>query len=388
MTAKSVFILSGEHSGDLHGGALLRALRARNPDWTFAGVGGPDMLAQGLQLLIPMADFQVFGFTDIVKKFPKLWRQFHFLSQWILENHPDIVILVDYPGFNLRLARKLRKSGYKGKIVQLISPTVWAWGKGRIDTLAANYDLLLTIFPFEPPLFAHTKLPVKFIGHPLVEKISEHRYNNFWREDCRIPPAVRSLAIFPGSRPSEVQRLLTRQLEAAKLLRADDPDLQILISCADDALKPALELAMDKSGLSNSYLIPKSLSYELMDDCHTALAKSGTVTLEIALHDTPCVVVYEVSRFNAWIGRHLIGLKLKFFCIVNILCNKEIFPEFIVDPFTAKQLAEALLPLHREGPARENCVDGCREARQALETPTGTSVAERAAQAIEELVLR
>lgn len=388
-TPRSLFILAGEHSGDLHGSALMRAIHRRQPNWQFFGVGGPEMIAQGLSVTLPMTHFQVFGFTDILKKFPKLWRQFHETRTLILNRRPDAVILVDYPGFNLRLARSLRRYGYTGKIIQLICPTVWAWGKGRIQSLAAHYDLLLTIFPFEPPLFAQTSLPVKFIGHPLVEKVAEHLYINDWRSQCQIAPSERSLAVFPGSRPSEIRRLLPRQLQAARLLRLDDPSLQILVSCADPELKPAILSEIQRAELTlgnNVDLVPKQFTYELMTDCHTALAKSGTVTLELALHHKPSVVVYETSPINAWIARYIIRLNLAYYCIVNILCQKTVFPEFISRPFTAEDIAAALRPLHEEGTDRTRCLEGCCEAQDALQTPSGMSASDQAAQAIEEVL--
>jgi lipid-A-disaccharide synthase len=362
----------------------MRAMRQREPHWEFFGVGGPEMIGQGLQVTLPMSDFQVFGFTDILSKLPRLWLQFRQTRELILQRQPDAVILVDYPGFNLRLARSLRKAGYQGKIIQLICPTVWAWGKGRIDTLAANDDLLLAIFPFEPPLFAHTGLQVKFIGHPLVEKVAQHAYVNDWRAQCQIAPSSRTLALFPGSRPSEIRRLLPRQLQAARLLRAQDSELQVLISCADPDLEPAIKAEVQRAGL-NAALVPKRFTYELMTDCRTALAKSGTVTLELALHNVPTVVIYETSAVNTWIARYVIRLKLPYLCIVNILCGYSVFLEWIRRPFTAEDLVEDLRKLHFEGPERTQCLEGCRKMQDALQTPSGRSPANEAACAIEEL---
>lgn len=385
----TLFLLAGEHSGDLHGGALLRALRRRQPGWHYLGVGGPEMRSQGFEVTLPMEEFQIFGFGEILRKAPRIWRQFRATRDCILARRPDAVILIDYPGFNLRLARSLRKHGYGGKIVQFICPTVWVHGKGRIRWLEAYDDLLLTIFPFEPALFSHNTLPVRFVGHPLMEMVAQHGYRQDWREQCHIAPAERTLALFPGSRSGEVQRLLSRQLQAALLLRHADPGLQILISCADPALAPAIQREMERTGLSVGIdigLVPKAFTGELMRDCRTALAKSGTVTLELALHGVPTVVVYETSRFNTWIARYLLRLKLDYFCIVNILCQRMVFPEWIAKPFTAEEIAVALQALHREGPERSLCLEGCRQVRDALQTPSGMPASEQAAQAIEELL--
>ncbi len=152
------FIFAGEASGDLHGGPLVKALKQLNPASTITGVAGPAMRAQGVECLIPMEEFQVMGFSDVLAAFPKLWRQFHQVRDTILTTKPEVVILIDYPGFNLRLAKALRKKGFQGKIVQMICPTVWAWGKNRIHTMVNTLDLLLTIYPFEADCFANTSL--------------------------------------------------------------------------------------------------------------------------------------------------------------------------------------------------------------------------------------
>lgn len=381
------FVLAGEHSGDLHGGPLLKALQDRLLI-QFFGVGGPEMQAQGLSPCMSMEQFQVFGFTDIVRKFPRLWRQFRQIRNLILERNPDGVLLIDYPGFNLRLAKALRTKGYKGKIIQYICPTVWAWGRGRIQKLASTADLLLTIFPFEPPLFAHTSLPTHFVGHPLIEKISTYIYDPNWRDSCALSQRKRTLAIFPGSRLGEIQRLFPRQLAAALILQKKDPDLSICISCVDKALQAPLEQILTQAGQQltpDLGFVPKRYTYELMREAHTAIAKSGTVTLELALHNTPSVVVYDITLLNALIAHFIFKLRLPHYCIVNILCGKMVYPEFIRKSFTAESLAASLLELHREGLSRTACLEGCQLAKEALHTPSGQSAAAAAAAFIEEL---
>lgn len=378
-----LFVLAGEHSGDLHGGAALKALRREEPSLKVFGVGGPEMVKQGLEVTIPMEQFQVFGFTDIAKKLWPLWQQFRKTRDLILNEKPDGVLLIDYPGFNLRLARDLRRRGYQGKIIYYICPTVWAWGKGRIQQLADHVDLLLTIFPFEPALFSHTSLPVRFVGHPLVQAVESYSYNPNWYEQCGISRSVRSLAIFPGSREGEIRRLLPRQLTAALKLKQIDPELAILISCADDRLKRMIESEVSRCArMADLHLIPKTFSYEMMRDCQLALTKSGTVALELALHKKPSVVVYEVSTLNRLIARFALRLQLPHYCIVNILCGKTVYPEFIEKSFNADDLAKALEKIHIDGPDRQSSLEGCMQARQSLKTPSGVSAADHVANAI------
>ncbi len=171
-----LFVFAGEKSGDLHGEKLLEALRAKSPHLKIAGVGGPLMRSKGMQCILPMEEFQVMGFIDVFLSLPKLMRQFYFVAREILRLNPRIVVTIDYPGFNLRLARHLRKKGFKGKLVHFICPSVWAWGKKRIPLMAENLDMLLSILPFEKELFAHTELPVHFVGHPLSERMKAYPY--------------------------------------------------------------------------------------------------------------------------------------------------------------------------------------------------------------------
>lgn len=387
-TMRSLFAFAGEHSGDLHGGALLGALRSRQPHLHLFGVGGPEMRAQGMSVHLPMEQFQVFGFTDILAKFPRLWRQFRQTRDLIQRENPNCVLLIDYPGFNLRLARALRQKGYGGKIVQYISPTVWAWGRGRIQKLADCADLLLAIFPFEPPLFSHTKLPVRFVGHPLIERMQCYSYNPHWYSTCKLQSTDKILAVFPGSRTGEIQRLFPRQLAAAIQLRQRDPRIKIAVSCAQESQCGLLEQEVRRVGQAlgeDIVLVPKHFTYELMQSAHMALAKSGTVTLELALHGKPTVVVYDISTLNTLIARHILGLKLPHYCIVNILCGRTVFPEFIEQSFTANDLSQALLQLHIDGPKRQHCLTGCQETRKALLTASGDSASDTAAAAIEEL---
>lgn len=385
----SLFAFAGEHSGDLHGGALLRRLRELRPDIRLLGVGGPEMRREGLEVVLPMEQFQVFGFTDIVKKLPQLWKQFKKVRDAILNQQPDGVLLIDYPGSNLRLARALRRAGYRGKIVYYISPTVWAWGKGRIKQLADNVDLLLTIFPFEPPLFSHTTLNTQFVGHPLLERVQNYEYDPSWQAHSGIKPAERYLALFPGSRRGEIERLFPRQLAAAVNLRRADPSLSLLISCADDSLRELMQQQIKSFGDTgdlNIGFVPRRYTYELMRDCQAALAKSGTVTLELALHEKPCVVLYEISRLNYLIVKYVLKLKLPYYCIVNILCDRAVYPEFIEQSFTSDQLADKMRALLLPGPVAERCIAGCREARSVLSPSDNRLASENAARAIEDLL--
>lgn len=224
-----LFIFAGEQSGDLHGEKLLLALREKRPDLIVSGVGGPRMRAVGIDCILPMEEFQVMGFIDVFRSLPKLLRQFHFVARSILKLNPKAVVTIDYPGFNLRMARHLRKKGYKGKLIHFICPSVWAWGKKRIPLMANNLDLLLSILPFEKQLFKETLLQVVFVGHPLVERLKHYPY-----KELSLPREKKILALFPGSRRKEIERNLPLQIQVCKALMQEHPEIHVAISVAGE----------------------------------------------------------------------------------------------------------------------------------------------------------
>ena len=339
------------------------------------------MRAEGVECLMPMEKFAVMGFSDVLKAFPSLYKQFYAVRDAILKSQPDAVLFVDYPGLNLRMAKALRKSGYKGRLIHYICPSVWAWGKKRIEHMAATLDMLLTIYPFEAGCFEHTSLKVNYIGNPLNEYIARHRYQENWRSE--FPWTEQPLiALFPGSRQGEIRRNLPKQLRAAALFQKKHPDIAFAISCSNPDLKPMIETIIEEEKVGQAFTVPGKYTYELMRDCHSAVAKSGTVTLELALHKRPTVVVYELSTLNWFIAKFLIRLNMPHYCIVNILSEKRLFPELIEAGFDKENLARQLENIH-SGPRREDCLQGCEQIKNLFQDNAST----HAAQAIRDLLV-
>ncbi len=383
---KNIFLFAGEKSGDLHGAGLLRNLKTQFPHHIFTGVAGPEMREEGMHCFMQMEEFQVMGLTDVLLSFFKLRRQFYQILEYILRTNPTIVILIDYPGFNLRLAKHLRKKGYKGKIIQYIAPTIWAWGKNRKNTLIENYDLLLTIYPFEEKLFDGTSLKVKYVGNPVKEAIIDHPYDENWAGLCGVKEKSNLVALFPGSRKSEISNHLPYQLQVAEILKKENPSLSFALSCADDKMMGPMHGMIKKTGLKmdkDLFFIPKTYSYELMRDCRTAIAKSGSVTLELALHKRPTVVMYKLTPLNRFFAKYIIRLKLAHYCIVNILSGRTVFPELIEKGLSLEQLAESFQSLNNDGSKREECIAGCNELPYILKDGTASL---EAVKAIRELV--
>jgi lipid-A-disaccharide synthase len=382
---KKLFIFSGEPSGDLHGSHLSHLLKEKGLNLSIEGVAGPKMRQEGVKGPLTMEDFEVMGLTDVICALPKLYRHFYCIQDTILKNIPDAVVLIDYPGFNLRLAKALRKNGFKGKIIHYISPSVWAWGKHRIAEMEKNIDLLLTVYPFEADHFSHTTLSVKYVGSPLQEYISQYRYDNNWQKKLGISGSQFLIALFPGSRKKEIARNLPLILEAAALLKQQNPSIIFGISCFNKTALDFLEKYKARfPTLENAlYAIPKDNTYELMRDSRCAIAKSGTVTLELALHGCPTVVVYQLSFLNRLYATYVLKLQLSYYCIVNILAQKEVFPELIENNVCPLTIFEQIKSLISDGPKRQACIQECQQIDVSLGCRDANT---RAAEAILRLI--
>lgn len=380
------FLFAGEASGDLHGSQLMQTLKADGSSALFYGIGGPLMRAQGIEGPLKMEEFQVMGFSDVIKALPRLWRTFYQVRDLIVNIQPDIAILIDYPGFNLRLAKSLRKQGYRGKIVQYISPTVWAHGKKRIQTMAETLDLLLTIFPFEEEYFSHTDLKVKYIGNPLVDNFHRWRYDEQWTSSIGLSSNAELIAIFPGSREAEICRHTPLQLQAAIHLKQQLPQIKFGLSYAREELLPLMRSLIEKTSLvigQDLFFVPSQFRYELMHDCRTALAKSGTVALELALHRKPSLILYSLTQLNYYIAKYILRLNLPHYCIVNILGKGEIYPEFIGRNLCSAAIAKKLYDIHTDEIQRASTRLACSEVIEQLGHQRSHQAA---AQAIQELL--
>jgi len=332
-----LFLFAGEKSGDLHGEKLIQALRAKNPDLRIVGVGGPRMRAQGLKCLVPMEEFQVMGFVDVFFALPKLLRQFYFISKQIRKLQPKAVVTIDYPGFNLRLARHLKKRGFQGKCIHYICPSVWAWGKKRIPFMAKYLDLLLSILPFEKELFQATSLPVTYVGHPLVQRLKEYSY-----QEIDALRGKKIIALFPGSRKKEIERNLPLYLDACRTLQKKHSEMQVALSLSAENYRELVLSVLHTKGWSEKEVlfVPGEKGYELMKAAHLAIAKSGTVTLELAMHRVPTVVTYAVSCLDKIIAYDILRIRLPFYSLPNIIAQKEVFVELIGPRLTRKALEE------------------------------------------------
>lgn len=360
-----LFIIAGEPSGDAQGAKLVEELLKQRPSLKIGAVAGPKMRSHQIENFFPMENLQVMGFIDVFLALPKILRQFFAIRNKILELRPKAVLFIDYPGFNLRLQRSLRKKGFKGKLIQFVCPSVWAWGKKRIPMMAENLDLLFTLFPFEADCFKDTKLPVKFVGHPLAASISAFKPGLGFRKKYEIGEDEKILAIFPGSRKKEIERNLPLQLMAAKKLLSLDPKIRIGVSIAHPAFESNIRTLIGNSAPVS--LIPPDEGYDLMKAAWLAVATSGTVTLELALHGTPTVVNFAIRPLDCFIAQKIFRINLPFYCIVNILLSKSVLPELFGPHFTLDKLFFWMAKMGFDPSLRTACLESLAEVRKSLE---------------------
>jgi lipid-A-disaccharide synthase len=347
-TRLKLMIVAGEPSGDAHAATLVRAVRevASDVQLEVFGATGPLLRAAGVHSIIHSDDLSIMGLLEIGRALPKFWRAFKALKQAAIEKKPDAVILVDWPDFNLRLARSLHRRGLK--VIYFISPQLWAWRSYRLKTIKRDVDLLLTILPFEPAWYAERGVTqVEFVGHPLVGEV-EARYG---REDfCRfndLDPARPIISLLPGSRRKELHRILPAMLDAAALISVARPDVQFVTVVAPSrSTKEAKEIInarSDAAPFPEIFRIVNHETREALAASDVAAVASGTVTLEAALLGTPMVIVYKESAIN-W---HLLGrlITTDHYGLVNLIAGERIVAELMQDELNGERLAAELLLL-------------------------------------------
>ncbi len=335
-----VAVVAGETSGDALGGALIDALRERLPDVQFRGVAGVAMRAAGCEALADAHDLAVMGLTDVLAHLPRLLRLRARLLREIRAWHPDVFIGIDYQQFNLSLARALKRQGLA--TVQYVAPQVWAWRQGRVRTLARAYDLMLCLLPFEPPFFAAHALAARFVGHPLADQIPLQPDRSAARAALQLDPERPVLALLPGSRVSEVQRLSSPFIEAATLLRRSHPTLQVIAPMAGPTVRTVFEARLAAAPAATAVQVLDGRSRTALTAADVAVVASGTATLEALLCRCPMVVAYRVGPVTAQLVRMLRLVRSPFFALPNLLAGEALAPELIQEAATGANLAAAL----------------------------------------------
>ena len=340
----TLYLVAGEASGDSRGAELMRALRDRIPGVQFLGAGGREMRQLGGPAIFDWAGEAVVGFWDVLKKYAYFRGQFHRMLAEIAAAKPDALITIDYPGFNMRLARAARKRFPGLRTIHYVSPQVWAWHRGRIPKMAKFLDLMLCLFPFELPLYADAGLRAVCVGHPLLDSLEEKR---------RVQPRDPSLvALLPGSRGKEVRRIFPVMADAAMRLRESNPALRFEAAAVSDTLAGEMRAILRTRGPGES-LCPVTVrtAHDLMQRAGAGMVCSGTATLESAFFGLPMVILYKITWLTYAVARQV--LRIPHIGLPNVLAGREIAREFIQSAARPGPIAGAIRGLLENAPARE-----------------------------------
>ncbi|MBI9084051.1 MAG: lipid-A-disaccharide synthase [Desulfobacterales bacterium] len=326
---RCVMIIAGEASGDLHGAALVSAMRQRDPSLFFCGIGGDRLRAVGVRVAVDAASLAVVGITEVVSKMPALFRGLRAAKQMLRTLRPDLLVLIDFPDFNLHVAGVAKKLGIP--VLYYISPQIWAWRQGRVRKIGTLVDHMAVILPFEAAFYQQHHIPVTFVGHPLLDRVPGPVQR---RETAGRGPVI---GLLPGSRNREVARLLPPLLAAARLLRARRPDLRFVLSQAPSVDKDRLQRLMASFADLDIKPDPRPVA-EIFQQVDLVLAASGTVTLEAAIAGVPAVIVYRVSMLSYWMGRALI--RVRHIGLANLIAGRTVVPELIQAQASAPRIAD------------------------------------------------
>jgi len=325
------FIVAGEPSGDLHGGKLIQAIQNINPNTSFMGHGGNAMKAAGMQILEHTDDLAMMGFVEVIKHLPRMMKIMGRTIDTISRMKPDRIILIDYPGFNLRLAKRIHS--LKIPITYFILPQVWAWKEKRVETMKTVLDQSLSIFPFEEEWFDSHGLATTYVGHPFaeLEHLDEASKEFYQRHNLSIEYPV--LVLLPGSRQQEIDRHWPVFLNAVESIKKIIPDLQVMVGKASNVTINSIP----------DYFRIETNARKAMIAGTAALVSSGTATLECAVEDTPMIVCYKLSSISWIMAKYL--THIKYASMVNLIANKKIVPELLQHDMTSTNIVEAVLPL-------------------------------------------
>jgi lipid-A-disaccharide synthase len=365
-------IVAGEASGDKHGARLVSALRelAVSPEWEFFGSGGDEMRAAGVETLVDAREMAIMGALEIARTLPRFLRAFSTLRKAATERRPDLVILVDWPEFNLRLARRLKKDGHR--IAYYISPQVWAWRSHRVNAIKRDVERILVILPFEREFYATHGVSVEYVGHPLLDGVRVTQTREQFCREHGLDIGRPIVALLPGSRSSELRHILPPMIEAARVLNANSPEIQFVLPLASTV---AADEIRSSSHYFDAIRLIQGATYNAIATADLAVVASGTATLETAILGTPMIVVYKASALNWGIFHPMI--QTKFVGLPNLIAGKQVAPELLQHEMNGKRLAFEVKALLGDKAALERQRGDLRDVAKKLGEKDASSRAAR-----------
>ncbi len=333
---KKVMIMSGEASGDLHGANLARELQRHDPSMVLFGVGSKHMRNAGVRMLADASEISVVGAVEVLTHLGAILRVLNRLKRFLEQERPDLLILIDFPDFNIRLGKAAKRLGIS--ILYYISPQVWAWRKGRVKTIADLVKTMVVVFPFEVDIYKAAGVDVRYVGHPLTDVVQSPLNRSDARKQLGLDPEKKTVALLPGSRTKEITYLLPDMLAAGEILQKQFPDIQFVLPIAPTLSEDLIRTFTVKSGIVVTLIDGRA--YDVLRASDAAMVTSGTATLETGLMGVPMVIVYRLSSLSYHIGRMLVDVR--HIGLVNIVAGKKIVPELVQYDSTPEKIAEAM----------------------------------------------
>lgn len=359
-----IMFSAGEPSGDLHGESLARAVRELAPDAELIGFGGPKMAAAGVRLCSDMREYSVMGVVEVVLNIRRIFGLLDKLCDFMRKEKPDILVLIDYPDFNWRLAAKAKKMGIP--VFSYIPPSAWAWRKGRAKKCAALADELAAIFPFELPVYQAAGANITFQGNPLIDTVKPSMSREEARKHFNVPEEAEPILLIPGSRKQEINMLLPAMLDGAAKIKQDNPKAEFYLPIAPGIDRKLLQSKLSVHPELDIHLTT-DCTYDLMNIGVFALATSGTVVMEAAIIGLPCIVLYRMAKLNYMIGKLLVDIT--YFSLPNLLLNKSIQPELLQDEVNTERIFQEAKRFYAEPDYRERVKKELAEAVATLGEP-------------------
>lgn len=360
---KKIMIIAGEASGDNHGAEVVHALKKKSKDLFFYGMAGPAMRAAGVLPLIKTEDMAIMGFVEVITNLNTVWKSYRVIKKTFQNNPPDLLILIDYPGFNLKIAELAKK--YHIKVLYYVSPQVWAWKQKRIEKIKKYVDHMAVIFPFEENFYKKFKVPVTYVGSPQMETVHCNLSCEEAKQSLGLDVGKKTLVILPGSRKLEIKRLLPVMLEVAKKLLEFSPEMQFVLPVASTLNLAEIKHCVTASGVKQIKVI-SGQSYMAIRAADVALCTSGTVTLETALLGTPLVIIYKMHWLSYEIIKRLIKIKMIGLC--NIVIEKKVAPELIQHEASVKNIVTHIHALLDHEETRQTQLEAFSHLREKLGT--------------------
>ncbi len=353
-------IIAGEASADLHGANLVRSMRRINPEISFCGIGGEKMEAAGVKILFTSSQMAVVGLTEVFSRLPYIFKAYRRLKDLLKDDNPDLIILIDYPAFNIRLARYAKR--VRVPVLYYISPQVWAWREGRVKKISRRVDRMSVVLPFEEAVYRKYGLAPDYVGHPLMDTVPRDLTRAEAVQALGLEMGSPILGLLPGSRREEIVNLFPAMVKAAEILSSRYHDLRCLLPLAPTVSPSLVEDLISRSSVGIKLITGDT--YTTLAACDLALVASGTATLETAIMGIPMIIVYRLSAISYWIGKRVV--KVPFIGLVNLVAGEVIVPELIQADVTPQRLAETADTILGDSRIKENMIKNLEKVKTKL----------------------